>query len=60
MSLVVAIFALGAALVAALCAFADGALLGLEKDEPPSDPRVAALVSRRERAHRPSRLARTA
>ena len=52
MSLVAVVFALGAALVAALCAFADGALLALEDDEPPSDPRVAALMARRERAHR--------
>ena len=52
MSLVAVVFALGAALVAALCAFADGALLALEDDEPPSDPRVAALMARRERAPR--------
>jgi CBS domain containing-hemolysin-like protein len=51
-SLAAAVFALAAALVAALCAFADGALLGLEDDEPPSDARVVALVKRRERAHR--------
>lgn len=52
MSLVAVVFALSAALVAALCAFADGALLGLEEDEPPSDPRTAALLARREVAHR--------
>lgn len=52
MSLVAVVFALGAALVAALCAFADGALLGLEEDEPPSHRGVAALLRRRERAHR--------
>jgi CBS domain containing-hemolysin-like protein len=52
MSLVAVVFALSAALVAALCAFADGALLGLEDDEPPSDPRAAALLARREMAHR--------
>lgn len=52
MSLVAAVFALFAALVAALCAFADGALLGLDEEEPPSDARVQALLARRERAHR--------
>jgi CBS domain containing-hemolysin-like protein len=52
MSLVAVVFALSAALVAALCAFADGALLGLEDGEPPSDPRTAALLVRREMAHR--------
>lgn len=52
MSLVAAVFALLAALIAALGAFADGALLGLEEEEPPSDPRVAAVLARRERAHR--------
>lgn len=52
MSLVAVAFALGAALVAALCAFADGALLGIEEDEPPSSPAVAALLARRETAHR--------
>lgn len=46
------VFALGAALVAALCAFADGALLGLDEDEPPSDERIRALLARRELAHR--------
>jgi putative hemolysin len=44
--------ALGAAVVAALCVFADGALLGLDEDEPPSDPRVRSLLARRERTHR--------
>lgn len=52
MSLVAAFFAFGAALLAGLCAFADGALLGLDEDEPPSDLRVRALFNRRERAHR--------
>lgn len=51
-SLLALVFALGAALVAGLCAFADGGLLGLDEDEPPSDPRVRALFERRERAHR--------
>lgn len=52
MSLVAAVFALSAALVAALCAFADGALLGLDEEERLSDPRVVAVVGRRERTHR--------
>ena len=39
------VFALGAALVAALCAFADGALLGLDEDEPPSDGRIRATFA---------------
>ena len=52
MTLGAALFALGAALVAALCVFADGALLGLDEEEPPSDPRLRALLDRRERAHR--------
>jgi len=57
-SLLAALFALGAALVAGLAAFADGALLGLDEDEPPSDARVAALLARRERAHRALAFAR--
>ena len=52
MSLVAAVFALAAAFAAALCAFADGALLGLNSDEPPSDARVGPMLARRERAHR--------
>jgi CBS domain containing-hemolysin-like protein len=51
-SLIAAMFALVAAAIAGLCAFADGALLGLDEDEPPSDPRVRSLFDRRERAHR--------
>ncbi len=46
------VFACGAALVAALCVFADGGLLGLEEDEPPADARVRALLARRELVHR--------
>ena len=52
MSFAAVLFALGAALVAALCAFADGALLGIDEEEPPSEPRVRELLGRRERAHR--------
>ncbi len=46
------LFAVVAAVVAALAAYADGALLGLDDEEPPSDPRVAELLGRRERTHR--------
>ena len=46
------VFAVTAAIVAALCAFADGALLSVDDDEPPSNPRVRALLGRREIAHR--------
>jgi putative hemolysin len=52
MSLVAVVVALAAAILAAICAFADGALLGLDDAEPPSDARVAALLARREVAHR--------
>src|SRR5690606_18237333 len=52
LSLMAVVFALGAALVAALCAFADGALLGLDDEEPPSDTRIRSLLARRELAHR--------
>lgn len=53
-----ALVALGAAALAALCAFADGALLSLDADEPPSDARTRALLERRERAHRALAFAR--
>ena len=46
------VFAWGAAVVAALCAFADGALLGRDDEAPPSSPGIAALLGRREVAHR--------
>lgn len=52
MTVAAAIFALGSALIAALCVFADGGLLGLDEDEPPSDTRVRALLARREHVHR--------
>lgn len=52
MTFVAGFVALAAATMAALCAFADGALLGLDADEPPSDARTRALLDRRERAHR--------
>jgi CBS domain containing-hemolysin-like protein len=56
--LLAALFALGAASLAALCAFADGALLSLDAEEPPSDARTRALLERRERAHRALAFAR--
>lgn len=52
MTFLAGFIALAAATLAALCAFADGALLGLDADEPPSDARMRALLDRRERAHR--------
>lgn len=52
MSFVAVVIALGAAMLAGICAFADGALLGLDDAEPPSDPRIAAMLGRREVAHR--------
>ncbi len=44
--------ALLAMALAALCAYADGALLALEDDEPPSSVLVAELLARRELVHR--------
>lgn len=58
MSLVAVVFALGCALVAALCAFADSALLGLEEDEPPPSERIASLIELREGTHRALAFAR--
>jgi putative hemolysin len=52
------ILALAAALHAGLCAFADGALLGIDEDEPISDTRIGALRQRREKAHRALAFAR--
>lgn len=52
MTLLATVLALGAALVAGLCAFADGALLGIDEDEPPSEARLRAMFERRERTHR--------
>ena len=52
MTLAAIVLALGAALVAALCAFADGALLGIDDEEPPSDVWGRAMLARRERTHR--------
>lgn len=52
MSLLLTLVAVGATVLAALCAYADSALLGLDEDEPPSTPAIAALLARRESAHR--------
>ncbi len=52
MTLLGTALALIAALGAALCAFADGALLSLDEDEPPSGQAARALLARREKAHR--------
>jgi CBS domain containing-hemolysin-like protein len=52
MTLLAVCCALLAMSLAALCAYADGALLALEDDEPPSSPRVADLLARREAVHR--------
>jgi len=57
-TVIAALFALGAGILAALCAFADTALLSLDADEPPSDARTRALLERRERAHRALAFAR--
>lgn len=58
MSLFATVLALAAAVHAGLCAFADGALLGLDEDEPPADAQVLALLGRRERVHRALAFAR--
>lgn len=52
MSALAALVALAAAVLAGLCAFADGALLALDEDEPPSAARAKAFLARRERTHR--------
>jgi putative hemolysin len=44
--------ALLATFAAAYCAFADGALLAIDEERPDLPPRAAALVVRREHAHR--------
>lgn len=49
---VVSVVAFAAAGAAAFFAFADGALLALDDDEPPVSSELRALLARRERAHR--------
>jgi len=51
-SFIALVLALISASKAALCAFADGALLAMDEDAPPPTPAVAALLGRRESAHR--------
>lgn len=51
-TLLLAALAVIATLAAAFCAFADGALLAVDDESPPSSPEVTALVERREVAHR--------
>ncbi|MFI5232403.1 MAG: hemolysin family protein [Gemmatimonadales bacterium] len=52
MTVVAALLAALAAAGATLCALADGALLSIDDDAPPAAPVVAAIVARREPAHR--------
>ncbi|MGH7654648.1 MAG: hemolysin family protein [Gemmatimonadaceae bacterium] len=52
MTAVAALLAALAAAGAALCALADGALLSIDDDAPPASLTVAAIVARREPAHR--------
>lgn len=47
-----------ASVVASVCAYADGALLAMDVDQPPPDPALAPLISRRDRAHRALAFAR--
>lgn len=54
------IVALLASAGAGVCAYADGALLVIDPDDPPSDPALAPLVRRRDRAHRVLAFARVA
>lgn len=52
MTLVVAFLAVIAAALAACCAFADGALLAVDEDEPLPSGAVRVLLARREHTHR--------
>jgi CBS domain containing-hemolysin-like protein len=54
------VLALSASAGAAVCAYADGALLSVDPDDPPADPALAALVGRRDRAHRALAFVRVA
>jgi CBS domain containing-hemolysin-like protein len=49
-----------ASIAAAACAYADGALLGVDDDEPIADDAVRNLVARRDRIHRALAFARVA
>jgi CBS domain containing-hemolysin-like protein len=52
------LIALMASLLASVCAYADGALLSIDSDQPPADPAISALILRRDRAHRALAFAR--
>ncbi|HKS05253.1 MAG TPA: hemolysin family protein [Gemmatimonadaceae bacterium] len=52
------LLALVASVGAGVCAYADGALLSIDPDEPPGDAGLAATVRRRDRAHRALAFAR--
>ncbi|MDA1082466.1 MAG: hemolysin family protein [Gemmatimonadetes bacterium] len=58
MTALLAFGAILATLGAAYCAFADGALLAVDDDDPLPGPEVALLIGRRERAHRALAFAR--
>ncbi len=58
MTLLLVLLALAATSAAAYCAFADGALLAIDEELVAPSPAVAALVERRERAHRALAFAR--
>lgn len=60
MNATVLIVAACAALLAAVCAAADGALLSLDADEADDDPRLAQIYADRERLHRTLSFARVA
>ena len=52
------LLALIASAAAGVCAYADGALLSIDPDQPPGDAGLAAVVRRRDRAHRALAFAR--
>jgi CBS domain containing-hemolysin-like protein len=52
------LIALMASALASVCAYADGALLSIDEDHPQADQLLAALVGRRDRAHRALAFAR--
>lgn len=54
------LMALVASVAAGVCAYADGALLSIDPEDPPQDPTLAAVVRRRDRAHRALAFARVA
>lgn len=54
------VVALVSSAAAAVCAFADGALLSIDPDDAPQDTALAALIRRRDRAHRALAFARVA